>query len=1002
MSKILGLDLGTNSIGWAFIDSESKKIIGTGVRIFPEGLNRTPSGSEESKNAQRRTARGMRRRLDRYQMRRSTLQEYLKKQSFYPKEKVEEDLFFKMDPYEIRKKGLDEKLSLYEIGRSIFHINQRRGFKSNRKTAGKDDNKIFKGYSEITGITETEQAIKEGGFRTLGEYLSTLKPEEQRRRNRFALRKMYEEEVDALWEKQRSFYPDELTDDIKNHIKDIVFFQRKLKSQKENVAFCTFESQKRCAPKSSPVYQYFRILETIVRIRITTDDRFDEALGDEERFLLIEKLNKTDRLEIEKIKKILHLPQDTHINLEDQLKIYGNRTYSALSRVFGTKRWDTFSDEKKHEIWHTLHFSDDDLWLEEYARKKWLLNDNEIKKLLIMPLESGYARLSAKAMKNIIPHLEEGLTYDQACLEAGYHHSDIYRPDHLADELPEPENIRNPLVQQSLYELRKLVNTIGDTYGKPEIVRVELLRDLKLSKDKRQQIFIENKRKEKHINEVKEILRNELHFPKITSDAIQKYLLWEESKRRCPYTGKDISLAGLFNGEFEIEHIIPYSRSLDNSMANKTLCHRSVNQEKGNLTPYEAFGNDPQRWFEITTCVKRDMPHKLRKFLMKDVGKEINEDFFNHQYTDSAYISREVSKYLKLICPKVQVTKGGATAQLRQMWGLNTILSVENENKKNREDQRHHAIDALVIANVNPGVLHRLSKCHKYSSEPEQEQFPEPWDNFRNDASDNMDRVLISYKVNPRVRGKLHEETYYGKIRTLEGKETYVVRKPVKSLTAKEIGNIVDPVVRQAVYDRLKSLGVNTDTKLKDIPKEAFVNPLYMPNGKTKIKKVRVIKDSETMYPLYSDNDKLFVQTGSNHHIEIFRHKQGGKGYGRVVRLIDAVKNEKEKLPVIDKTPPNDDYEFAYSLAINEMAIINPCPEIEIQLKEKNYGLITQRLYRVKKIDSLSEVITFIHHLASGKNEVTEKKTIFWATPSTLNAIKVVIDPVGNIYPVND
>lgn len=1003
MGRILGLDMGTNSIGWALIDPDSKKIVGTGVRIFPEGINEK---NQESRNLQRRSARLNRHCMDHYQERRRKLQNYLLINGLYPNSKNDEEDFFKYDPYEIRKKGLDEKLSLYEIGRVLFHINQKRGFKSSRKIIGNNDNKIFKGYEDKIGINDLEKEIKRNGYRTLGEYLAYLNPEEQRRRNRLTLRSMYKDEVDILLNVQKYFYPTIITEEFIKCIKEIIFFQRKPKSQKNRVSFCTFEKQKRCAPKSSPVYQYFRILETVVRIRVTTDERFDEPLTDEERFTLIDKLNQTDHLEIEKIKKVLDLPRDTHINLKDQTKILGNRTYAALSKVFGTNVWNSFSNEKKWEIWHTIYFAYENEWLEEHAQKKWLLTYTEAKQLTEVSLEPEHCRLSTKAMLKIIPFLEKGLTYDKACLEAGYHHSDIYRPDHLADELPEPANIRNPLVQQALYETRKLVNSIIKAYGKPDMIRVELWRKLKASKKKREEILKDNKSKENLNGEAKSFLKNDLKFVKITSDAIQKYLLWKECNHKCPYTGKTISESGLFNGDFEIEHIIPKSRSLDNSMANKTLCHWSVNHEKGNQTPYEAFGNDSQRWHEIITRLKTDMPNmpknKINKFMIKEVRQEIDDNFFHHQYTDTAYISREVTKYLKLICPKVQTTKGGATAQLRQMWGLNKILTGNEENKKNREDQRHHAIDALVITQVSPGVLKKLSEYYKYNSISKLVNFPEPWEHFHSDVSNAVDRILISYKRKKRVRGKLHEDTYYGKILTPEGKETYVVRQPVKSLTPKEIGNVVDPVVRKVIRERLQSMGVDTSTKFKDIPKDAFTSPLYMPNGKTRIKKVRIIKDSETMYQLYKDNEKLFVQTGSNHHIEIFKHKNGGKSIGRVINLLDALKRQKNGLPVIDKIPPDDNYEFLYSLAINEMVIIDSSTEILHKIHNKEYEKLTSHLYRVKEINGLSQQITFIQHHISG----TEKKYIkcqqFSKVPGQLNAIKVIIDPIGNIITAND
>ncbi len=999
MAKVLGLDIGTNSIGWALIDDEKSKIVDTGVRIFQEGVNRTTSGSEESKNADRRIARGIRRQNARYRSRRDDLIVSLIKLQMYPKEKDEEANFYKIDPYEIREKGLDEKLTLLEIGRALFHINQRRGFKSNRKTATKEKGKIYDGKGEIAGITETAKAISEESYRTLGEYLAYLDPKEKRRRNRYTLRSMYSDEFNILWEKQRQFYPEILTDDAKNCIYDAIFFQRKLKSQKHTIGYCTFEPKKRCAPKSSPVFQYYRILEQVSRLTITTDNRFGEKLTDDERFLLTNELNERSELKFSRIKKILKLPPDSYFNLEQQKKLLGNRTGYEFAKAFGKKCWFSFSPEKKHEIWHTLHFSNDDEWLKKYASEKWGLDSNSVEKLMKVSLENGYARLSSKAMKNIIPFFEEGMAYDKAALEAGYHHSQTFKNRGNMEKLPEPENIRNPIVQQALYELRKVMNEIIEKYGKPNVIRVELLRELKLPKEKRENILLDNRRREKKANEIRARLKEELGFLNPSREDIQKYLLWEECNKICPYTGKQISLAGLYNGDFEIEHIIPYSRSLDNSMANKTLSLKELNLEKGNKTPFEAFSGDSERWDEIKQRVKKNMPWKLKKFTIEDAAEEIDDDFFHHQFTDSAYIAGEVHKYLKYICEKVQVAKGSATFQLRHLWGLDKILSGDI-NIKNRDDHRHHAVDALVIANITPGFLKKLSTYSKFGYEATHEKFPVPWENFRKYAGSSINNILVSHRVNKRVRGKLHKDTFYGKIRLRNGKETYVVRKPLKSLTPNMIKNIVDPVVRKTVLKRLRSMGLDTNKKYS-IPKDAFTETLTMQNSSVSIKSVRVAITSGNMIRLYPDRN-LYVEPGKNHHIEIFENETTGKRDGRVVTLFDAVKRKKEGLPIVDKNPLGKGYKFIMSLAINELVLI------DLNYKNINWNdqtssqELSKKLYRVQKI-SESTQITFRHHkVAVRKDEEGNEPGICSFVPNTLKGVKIKISPLGKIRMADD
>jgi len=908
MPKILGLDLGTNSIGWALIDDRQNKIIDSGVRIFQEGINRNTTGSEVSKNKDRRDARGARRMNARYKMRRDMLIEALQELNMFPQDGA--DHFFQIDPYQTRAKGLDEKLSLFELGRALFHLNQRRGFKSNRKTTSKEDGTIFKGSDDKIGIDEARKELKEH-FRTLGEYLASLDPHSRRRRNRYTLRVWYEEEFNKLWEQQKQYYPDILTDENKENLFSIIFFQRPLKSQKHLVGMCTFEKKKRCSPKSSPVFQYFRILEQINRIRITTDERTNEPLNENERSIVINKLQSAKELNFKQMVKLLDLPDDTRINLDTE-KLLGNITYYEILQIFGKERYSKLCEEDKYTIWHTIHFANDDDWLRNYARNKWQLDEKSVDRLMKTTMESGpnngYARLSHKAMKKIIPELEQGMRYDQAAWAAGYHHSEVDKIEELQEFLDDPENIRNPIVQQSLYQLKKVVNTLIHEYGKPDIIRVELARELKASKQQRDKMRIENKIRQKEAEKIRERLSQEFGFSKPSRDDVIKFLLFEECSRRDPYSGDVISVAALFSGEYEIEHIIPYSRSLDDSFANKTLCRKDYNNKKGNKTPYEAFGATPEYELMLNRVKKFKGKYafgKLRKFTIKDADKEL-EDFVARQLNDTAYISREARKYLQTICKKVQVAKGGATAKLRYLWGLNSILSGDIEIKT-RDDHRHHAVDALVVANITPHMLHKLSSYHKYNYSDKtaitEHRFPMPWDHFHEQAQKSINDILVSFHCRNRVRGKLHEETNYGQIIDPEtGEKVYVVRKKIESITAKMITNIVNKETRNLILNRLREFGVDTLKKFK-IPKEAFAEPILHPKTGHQIKSVRVKIPSSNMIALYGEDRKLFVESGSNHHIEIFANPDNSKKVGYIVTLYEAIQRKRKGKPIVNTSP---------------------------------------------------------------------------------------------------
>ena len=303
MSKILGLDLGTNSIGWALIDEKASSIINTGVKIFPEGINRN-GGREESKNSARREARASRRMGARKKARLKKLTYIMQNNGLMPIDKNDLSNFFDLDPYASRSNAGHKKVDLFKIGRALYHINKRRGFQSNRKTdKSSDTGVLFTGKDGKSGIDETSKAIKDGKFKTLGDYLNSLNPHEKRQRNRYTLRSMYIREFKTLMEKQSSFYPDLLDEKLISDLYDAIFFQRKLKSQKHTVKHCTFEPKKKVTPKSAPIFQEFRIWTQISNIKVSYQDRENSPLSAEERKKLFDVLVFKESLTFDQLKK---------------------------------------------------------------------------------------------------------------------------------------------------------------------------------------------------------------------------------------------------------------------------------------------------------------------------------------------------------------------------------------------------------------------------------------------------------------------------------------------------------------------------------------------------------------------------------------------------------------------------------------------------------------------------------------------------------------------------
>ncbi|MBM3967968.1 MAG: type II CRISPR RNA-guided endonuclease Cas9, partial [Planctomycetes bacterium] len=474
----------------------------------------------------------------------------------------------------------------------------------------------------------------------------------------------------------------------------------------------------------------------------------------------------------------------------------GNRTDSIIAskKCYGDGWHDLEESTKNSIVSSLLNPNIDELEFVKKAKTEWSLVDSQISALLSAPLPDGYGSLSLKAIEKLLPFLEQGMIYsasnpeDSALHAAGYLRRDQLQR-RLFDFLPDPQrrkntpigNIPNPVVKRTLSEVRKLVNAIIREYGKPDEIHVEMARDLQMGKLKRDEYSktIRERERTKEQIAVKLVENNQ----RPTRENILRYQLWVEQKYECLYTGRPISQSQLWGegGGVEVDHILPRSRTLDDSQSNKVLCFRDVNGEKNDRTPYEWLGSShPIRFDEIATRAMHLVKDgkmafaKYRRIIQKEL---LNDDFVARQLVDTAYITKATAEYLRCLFDAghhVLGLKGRLTAELRWQWGLESILeelpdspawiekSTLRPGEKNRADHRHHAIDAIVIALTSRARLQELANYLKPRSNRGGELLDTPWDGFRDDVKKRIKSVWVSHKVERKVSGALHEETQYG------------------------------------------------------------------------------------------------------------------------------------------------------------------------------------------------------------------------------------------------
>ena len=1006
----LALDIGTNSIGWAIYQLDKNKkpcsIIKTGVRIFSSGRN---DKDDTTLNATRRQKRLERRQRDRKLQRKNYLLHLLKKHRLFPKDKPSAKELQKLNPYKLRAKGLDEKLELYHFGRALFHLNQRRGFKSNRKSSNDQSGVIN------NSITAVEKLMSKENSRTYGEFLwkrfqkmeeSRKKPGSQqdnwvlaRRPINFKLkdnyvvyanRKMIENEFNNLWNSQARFHETLKEDSIKN-LYEAIFHQRRLKQPIVGKCFYTREDR---ISKASPYFQKFRVLKELNNLKwinhkgescsINKDNtEFRDDLISK-FFLKKEGVTFTERekegvtfTEIEKgFKKFFPNREDfLRFNLDsyNRDKLEGDKTSAILRKEIS--EWDEWSLDQQDEFIKLLEgksdsgqfMKEDEEVLEDLKNfneeNKFNLNEEQLKECIKKNLPDGHGMYSKTAIQKILPFLEEGKLEDEAIKLAKLgHHSDRSHTGDLGNALPkyqeilkyhciemslkpnkkkpyETFRIPNPTVHIAFNQLRLLVNDIIRLYGKPCQTIIETARDLPLGaktkkelEKKQRENKIRNEEAGKHI---KEFQQKDNRANRI------RHQLWKEQKERCIYSGKTISQTNLYTAHLEIDHILPYSKTLDDSYMNKVLVYKEANQGKGNQTPYEYFSSNTNQWEDILDRTK-DLPKgKKWRFQEKAMEQFLGKDknFLERQLNDTRYISKYAKHYLEYICPEVWTVRGQTTSLIR---------SLAQFEEKNREDHRNHAKDALTIGLIDRSLVKKVSDIAKNIEGEDNSRLDNikrvlsknntilPWSHFKEEAKSSIKEIIVSHRQKTKKEGQLHKETAYGGVKDIKDFSNeievihYVDIMSLDKITKKNLEDVISSKIKEDFKKEIEKNNKITKDFLQDYHK------------KTGIRRVR-LKGKETVIPIKNRSGHIYkaFKPGSNYVIKLFQNTEG-KWDGKVITTFAANQN-KMLLPKKNST-----------------------------LKQGDILFFKENFWRLVKFDK-NKILVFVKHFISGNPDNLRK-----------------------------
>ena len=1008
INYILGLDIGIASVGWAMVeideDENSICLIDLGVRVF-ERAEVPKTG--DSLAAARRLARSVRRLTRRRAHRLLRARRLLKREGVLQAADFDENGLIKSlpnTPWQLRAAALDRKLTPLEWSAVLLHLIKHRGYLSQRKNEGETADKELGAL--LKGVADNAHALQTGDFRTPAELaLNKFEKESGHIRNQRGdyshtfSRKDLQAELNLLFEKQKEFGNPHVSDGLKNGIDNLLMAQRDSIPDESAIlrmqGKCTFEKNKSRAAKHSWSAERFIWLSKLANLRIM-DEFGTRKLTEIERQILIDLPYKLKTVNYQQVRNALttlspnalfnigYHQKDKKGEIKSPDKIEKDTKFMEMK--FWHKIKETLEGNGRKTEWQSL--SNNHNLLDEIGTVFTICKNDERRKALL----SGKIKenqdildvlcdhvdftctvnLSLEALKNILPFMEQGDDYDTAWRK-------VYPPQSTKKESILPpipaDEIRNPVVLRALSQARKVINGVVRRYGSPARIHIETAREVgKSFKDRKE---IEKRQEENRKDREKAAAKFREYFPNFVGEPkskdILKLRLYEQQHGKCLYSGKEINLGRLNEkGYVEIDHALPFSRTWDDSFNNKVLVLGSENQNKGNQTPYEYFnGKDNSReWQEFKARVETSRFPRSKK--QRILLQKFDEDGFKERnLNDTRYVNRFLCQFVAdhmLLTGKgkrrIFASNGQITNLLRGFWGLRKVRA---------ENDRHHALDAVVVACSTVAMQQKITRFVRYKEMNafdgktidketgevlhQKTHFPQPWEFFAQEVmirvfgkpdgkpefeeADTPEklRALLAEKLssrpeavheyvtplfvsrapNRKMSGQGHMETVKSAKRLDEG--ISVLRVPLTQLKLKDLEKMVNREREPKLYEALKArLEAH-----KDDPAKAFAEPFYKydkaGNRTQQVKAVRVEQVQKT--GVWVRNYNGIADNATMVRVDVF--EKGGKYYLVPIYSWQVAKGILPDRAVVqgkdeeDWTVMDDSFEFKFVLYANDL-----------------------------------------------------------------------------------
>ena len=1067
----IGLDCGIASVGFCITELDSgdepKRIVKLGSRIFDKAEN-PKDGSSLAKP--RREARSLRRRVRRHQHRLERIRYMLVKDEIVSQSELNAMFCGQLsDIYELRTKALDEPISNVEFARILINLAQRRGFKSNRKI---DENTNDKETGKLLGAIErNRENINNKGYRTVGEMLFKDERYSKYKRNKgedylnTVSRDMIADEIKKIFDSQRKFGMSFASKEIEDEYTDIVMSQRPFdlgpgdgneKSPspyagnqiEKMVGKCTFFSDEYRAAKATYSFQLFSLLQGINNIALIDNTGNTLSLSQHERNTIKEYCFNTVNVTYASIRKKLNISSDyrfknityTEKGIEEsekKAKFQHLKSYHEMKKILGNSI-NTFSHDELDEIGRIFTFYKNDSKIIEQL-KNTSIDESMYGILLNLPSFSKTGHISTRACKMIIPFLEEGKTYSEACECAGLDfkaHNTSSKQMYLPSKSDELDDIVNPVVRRAVSQTIKVVNAIIREMGSsPIYLNIELARELSKSKKERDEIDKKYQLNRAANDKIEaEIIENFGFKPK--GQDILKLKLYHEQDGRCPYSLKPIEYGKLFDiGYVDIDHIVPYSACFDDSYNNKVLTFSTENRQKSNKIPLEYLPESKHSDYRVWVNSTIHNYKKKQNLLKEKFTENDKKEFKSRNLNDTKYLSKILYNYINDnllfndFCNEkkrhVISVNGAVTAYMRKRWGIDKI----REN-----GDLHHGVDAAVISCVTQGMINKISS-YSFDRETEFdidvktgeviERFPLPYPNFRDeliarsqftnkehlksallkfpnynyDDIESAKPAFVSRMPRHKATGAAHKDTIRsGKI------EGFTISKvPLTSLKLKN--GAIDKYYKKESDTLLYNALLQRLIEFEGNAEKAFADEFHKPKSDGTlgpvVKKVKIIERSSSNVPVRNENKLGVADNGSMIRIDVF-HIEGDGYYFVPIYVADTVKSTLPNLACAHGKSgwkEMDDKDFVFSLYSNDLIRITAKKDMKFTLVNKDstlpankYGNKMLLYYTGADISTAS---------INGITDDNSYKFRGCGIKSLLNIEKFTVDPLGNVSKVN-